>query len=232
MSTLILPCAGKSSRFPNLAPKWMLCNDNGKSMIEMVIEPLIDSFKNIYISFTYQQEEQYRCSQFLKTIFKDKVRLCCLPKETRSASETIYNTVKQNQIIGEIVIKDSDCIIDYDLPSFTEYIVGAKVSPEINRLEAKSFIIKKQADLICDIIEKKIVSEYICVGAYSCFAGEFCNSYEKIVNSHVYTKDREIFVSYVLSYMILKNKNIFNYVDANKFVDFGTLEDWEKNKNG
>ena len=34
MNTLLIPCAGKSNRFPNMKPKWMLTHPDGKLMIE------------------------------------------------------------------------------------------------------------------------------------------------------------------------------------------------------
>ena len=33
MSTLIIPCGGESTRYPNLRPKWMLCHPSGRLMI-------------------------------------------------------------------------------------------------------------------------------------------------------------------------------------------------------
>ena len=38
MATLIVPCAGKSTRFPNMKPKWMLTHPDGKLMIEKALE--------------------------------------------------------------------------------------------------------------------------------------------------------------------------------------------------
>ncbi len=40
MSTLIIPCAGQSSRYPNLRPKWMLTHPDGELMIEKVINSI------------------------------------------------------------------------------------------------------------------------------------------------------------------------------------------------
>ena len=40
MNTLIIPCAGRSSRYPNLRPKWLLTHPDGELMLEKVINGL------------------------------------------------------------------------------------------------------------------------------------------------------------------------------------------------
>ena len=40
MSTLIIPCAGRSSRYPNLRPKWLLTHPDGDLMLEKVVDAL------------------------------------------------------------------------------------------------------------------------------------------------------------------------------------------------
>jgi len=39
MTTLIIPCSGKSSRFPSIRPKWLFTHPNGELMIERAIRP-------------------------------------------------------------------------------------------------------------------------------------------------------------------------------------------------
>lgn len=40
MKTLILPVAGRSSRFPGMRPKWLLTMPDGKLMLEKAVERL------------------------------------------------------------------------------------------------------------------------------------------------------------------------------------------------
>ena len=42
-TTLIIPAAGKSSRYPNMKPKWLLSHPTGKLMIEKVLELAIEN---------------------------------------------------------------------------------------------------------------------------------------------------------------------------------------------
>jgi hypothetical protein len=47
-TTLIIPVAGQSTRFPNLRPKWLLTMPDGKLMVEKSIEKLeISKFDRI-----------------------------------------------------------------------------------------------------------------------------------------------------------------------------------------
>ena len=78
-----------------------------------------------------------------------------------------------------------------------------------------------------------MVSNNICVGAYACGSESFQESYDCIHKSGVMLDDREVYVSHIFSHMILSNKfnSVFSYVEAQSFLDWGTLEDWEANKN-
>ena len=51
MNTLIIPCAGKSSRFPNMKPKYMLTHPDGKLMIEKAMENInLEVFNRVIIT--------------------------------------------------------------------------------------------------------------------------------------------------------------------------------------
>ena len=98
MNTLIIPCAGKSSRFPNMKPKYMLTHPDGKLMIEKSIEQLnIDIFDRIIITIVKPHDEKYDAGLIMYQVFQNnpKVEVCVLDDFTSSASETIYQTIKK-----------------------------------------------------------------------------------------------------------------------------------------
>lgn len=235
MSTLILPCAGNSTRFPDLPPKWMLENSQGESMLEMVIDSMPQDFDQTIVTITSEQQEKWDAFSFINKKLKWSVDVNILDEPTRSAAETVYQTIQNCMVSGPIVIKDCDCAVEYDSGDLTNYIVGVKVGKDsgIQRLEAKSFIKKNNDNIIEDIVEKKMVSNNICVGAYACGSESFQESYGCIHKSGVMLDDREVYVSHIFSHMILSNKfnSVFSYVEAQSFLDWGTLEDWEANKN-
>jgi bifunctional N-acetylglucosamine-1-phosphate-uridyltransferase/glucosamine-1-phosphate-acetyltransferase GlmU-like protein len=234
MSTLILPCAGRSSRFPNLPPKWMLQNDTKESMIEMVIDSMPQSFDQTIVTITAEQQDKWRAFDFLNSQLKWGGDVNVLENQTNSASETVYQTIKDCSIEGSIVIKDCDCSVEYQPLDFENYIVGLNIKKdtEVKRLESKSFIKKNDDNIIEDIIEKRMVSNNICVGVYSCNAAQYCTAYEEVTTSDVYLHGQEVYVSHIFSYMALTGAAVFSYIEADEFVDWGTIEDWENNKNG
>ena len=68
MSTLIIPCAGESSRYPDGKPKWLYTHPNGKLIIQMSVENLIDKLKIKTIIFTINKktEKKYFAKKILK----------------------------------------------------------------------------------------------------------------------------------------------------------------------
>ena len=52
MNNLIIPMAGKSSRFPNLKPKWMLTHPSGRFMvIEAILGLNLNDVDKIFFVF-------------------------------------------------------------------------------------------------------------------------------------------------------------------------------------
>ena len=56
---LILPVAGKSNRFPNLRPKWMLSHPNGNMMIVEAILPIAKPSDDIYLIYLKEHQDKY-----------------------------------------------------------------------------------------------------------------------------------------------------------------------------
>ncbi len=234
MKTLVLPCAGRSSRFPDLPPKWMLQNDGKESMLEMVIDAMPGDFDRTIITITQEQQDRWGAFDFLNFRVKQGVDIDILPEPTKSASETVCKTLQDCHVEGTIIIKDCDCKVEYGEPTSPNFIVGINVKKDsdIKRLEAKSFIKKNDNNIIEDIIEKKMVSNDICVGVYSCDADNYLESYNFLTESDVYFQTQEVYVSHIFSHMVLSGAAVFSYIEATRFVDWGTLEDWENNKDG
>jgi len=226
----VIPAAGKSSRFPNMKPKWMLTHPHGKLMIERVLEPYdFSTFDNVYIVLTEEQCQKYDADIILEQIYGDKIKLVILDSPTGSCPETIYEFLKQEKVTGHIIVKDCDCYVDFDKPdNYDNFIVGLSVhsTDNLNNLPAKSFIIRdEQKRIIQDIVEKKIVSEEICIGVYGCLVEDFLNSYIKLIHE---SNIPELYMSHIISNLIINSNKVFQYIEANDFIDWGTAEDWFK----
>lgn len=231
MRTLLVPAAGRSIRFPDLRPKWVLTHPTGKLMIDMVLEAMdYRQFDRTVITVTRKHCEQHQVDVILRQIFANSVDILVLENETSSAAETVFQSITQAGIEGDVIIKDSDCVVRSAVPARSNFIVGLSINENspVNRIQAKSFIVKDDNDVILDIVEKEVVSNVICVGIYAADAGQLAGAYEDIRRSDVLQRAGELYVSHVMSYLMLQKKVLFHYIEADDFVDWGTLEDWYK----
>ena len=232
MTTLIIPCAGKSTRFPNMKPKWLLTHPDGKLMIEKSLEGLdLNLFKRIIITIVKEHNEMYEAEIILSQVFKGnrKIEICILDNFTKSASETIFQTIEKMNISGSFVIKDSDNFVKFKInPNIKNFIVGYNLHNhnDITNIPAKSFLIVNNQNIIQDIIEKKIVSNTICLGVYGFKnAEDFKNAFKELIKQDI---KNELFVSYIISYILSLKKSVFEYIEAQDYRDWGTLSEWEK----
>lgn len=231
MTTLIIPCAGKSNRFPNMKPKWMLTHPDGSLMIEKAIEGLnTDVFDRIIITIVKPHEEKYEAQLVLSQVFKNnpKVEICLLNDFTSSASETIYLTLEKMKVKGAFVVKDSDNYVKVNLGfPIKNLIVGYDLHkhPNISNIPGKSFLIVNEQGIVEDIIEKRIVSNIICLGVYAFENTEiFKNAYIKLKEEEL---TGEMFISHVISYILSSKQQIFLALEAQEYKDWGTLAEWQ-----
>jgi len=231
MRTLLVPAAGRSSRYPDLRPKWVLTHPTGKLMIDMVLEAMdYRQFDRTVITVIKKHCEQHHVDVMLRQIFGNSIDILVLENETSSAAETVFQSIFQAEIEGDVIIKDSDCIVRTTVPNRSNFIVGLSINENspVDRIQSKSFIVKDDNDVILDIVEKDVVSNVICVGVYAANAQQFVDAYADIRQSDVIQRVGELYVSHVMSYLMLQKKILFHYIEADDFVDWGTLEDWFK----
>lgn len=232
MNTLIIPCAGKSNRFPNMKPKWMLTHPDGELMIEKALKGLnTESFDRIIITIVKPHDEKYEAGLILSQVFKNnsKIEICLLDDFTSSASETVYLTLEKMNVQGTFVIKDSDNCVKVNIPTpIKNSIVGYDLHkhPNVNNIPGKSFLLINEHNIIQDIIEKQVVSNIICLGVYVFNNAElFKKTYKELITKQV---KGEMFISHVISYILGKNQGIFEYIEAEGYDDWGTLVEWKE----
>ena len=156
------------------------------------------------------------------------MEICVLENFTSSASETIYLTLNKMKVNGSLVIKDSDNKVkvhfDKDIKNM---IVGYDIQEhsEVTNIPAKSFLIVIEQNIVQDIIEKKIVSNIICLGIY-CFKNvqDFMQAYIDMNSKKI---SGEMYISHLISYLLAYNKYIFEVVMAESYNDWGNINDME-----
>lgn len=231
MLTLIMPCAGKSSRFPNMKPKWMLTHPDGKLMIEKALDGFDQSvFDRIIITIVKPQVDKYEADLVLRQVFSNsKIEICILDDFTKSASETIVKTLDKMNVKGAFIIKDSDNFVKFELPkSINNRIVAYDLMkhPDVTNIPGKSFLISERAGEVGDIVEKRVVSNLICLGVYEFKSSEsFIRAYNELKKQSF---SGEMFVSQVISYMIKQENESFYIIEATNYSDWGTLREWRQ----
>ena len=230
MTTLIIPCAGKSSRYPGIKPKWLFTHPDGKLMLEKSIDPFLKNkvFKKKIITITKEIEKKFNVKFLLNQVFGNKVKVLILNSKTKSASETVFKTIKNFNIRGQIIVKDSDSYFLLNKNFYLlnkNFIAGVDISehPEVYNIHQKSFLRLNNKNQIIDIEEKKIISDKICIGLYSfSSAQDFIEHYK---NCSKNIKNKEIYLSFVVKSMINAN-NLFLYTKGRNYEDYGTFTDW------
>ena len=110
MKTLIVPMAGKSSRFPNMRPKWMLTHPKkNRFMVNESISGLnLDFFDKIYFVVLQEHEDKYQFSAGLvreldEMGIREKSNIAYLTEQTSSQSETVYQVIQGEEIEGFVL---------------------------------------------------------------------------------------------------------------------------------
>lgn len=233
MKNLIIPMAGKSSRFPNMRPKWMLTHPmtNRFMGIESILGLNLEFFDNIYYVCLSEHEKQYN---FFDGFFleleelglKDKVKILFLSEQTASQSETVYQAIQMGGIDGFIFIKDSDGYYECNIKDQNNQVAFFDLNDmdDINA-RTKSYIEFDIHGLITNIVEKKVISSTFSVGGYGfASAKEFCKIYETFKDT-----EEECYISHIIFEMILSGSSFYGLKTKN-FKDWGTLDAWNKYK--
>jgi len=233
MKTLVVPMAGKSSRFPGMRPKWMLTHPkNNRFMVLESISGLnLDFFDSIKFVCLKEHQEKYQFADgFLRELdeigLTKKSSIVFLDEQTSSQSETVYHAIKKFGIEGFIFIKDSDGYYQCNLSKTSNQVAYFDLNDmdDINA-RTKSYIQLDVNGMITNIVEKKVISSTFSCGGYGFeSAEEFCLIYEKLSRM-----EGECYISHIIFEMMLSG-SMFCGTKTSNFKDWGTLNVWERYK--
>lgn len=218
---IIVPAAGLSSRFPNMKPKYLLYDYKHDMMLKNSIRQFIRQY-NVTIGILKEHDDKFHAKEFIDYNFGDNVKVVILNEPTKGPAATVAQIIQQANIKGEILIKDCDSFFDHEVRD-GNYICVSKISEHevLKKLSSKSFVVSNEQNIITNIIEKQVVSDTFCVGAYKFdSAEEFTKAYNDI---SIY--EGEIYVSDVIGRMIDLG-HIFTEQKVSNYVDVGTSSDW------
>lgn len=230
MTNIILPCAGSSSRFPNVKPKWLLTHPLGNPMVFESIRGLNIKDENIYLVCLNKHINDYAVNlEKLEEIFyelfpKATLNFVSLDQETKNQPETVYNCIQRLNLNGSIFIKDCDNFYSSPIPLSNSVSSFDVHDLEYTTIGNKSFIQCDENGFVINIVEKKVISSEISVGGY-CFsdASEFCKYF---LNSR---NDNHLYISHIIFKMILDGV-IFQKNEVRNYLDWGTIKEWNQYK--
>ena len=229
MNTLIVPCAGRSSRYPKMKPKWMLTHPEGMTMLQKNLSAVnLNLFNRIIITILKDHDKNYNALGFLKEVFpENKFEVLILDDLTSGPAETVYDTLKKKEVSGSFVVRDSDSYAQFSLDHLgSNFLVGINVNKILStdRLSDKSFVILDGQNLVTGIVEKKIVSEHICLGVYGFTSStDFIQIFESFKPG---LHQKEIYLSHVMAAILINNR--VHYTESDSYEDWGTLDAWKK----
>ncbi len=120
-TTLVLPAAGRSTRFGGGKPKWLLTQPNGKAMIVDALAKLdLANVKRIVVILLKEHVDKYLEGRIdlVLNMFKDesylnKVEPVLLDAPTADQSMTVHQGIVKANITGPIFVKDCDNCYQY-----------------------------------------------------------------------------------------------------------------------
>lgn len=226
MLNLIIPSAGKSSRFSNTRPKWLLTNPNGDLMIKDCLRELdLKNVTNIFITILREHFDNFLYSDLdllNKIMGEYKCEFLILEEPTTSQCETVVKTIEHFNITGPIFIKDVDNLFSMK-PEINNQVCFLDVKKnKVSNLPGKSFLKLNNKYKIKDIKEKQIISDKICVGGYSFKSADlYVSTYNKFKNVQ-----NELYTSHIIYDMIKKQNIKFYGIEVSGYEDWGTYEEW------
>ena len=220
---IVIPCAGASTRYPT-RPKYLLTLYNGKLMAEMVVDSYPD--EELHFIILKAHVEEYDAEDSLNRCFdgRPNVHIHILDELTTGPAETVYSILHELDPNDNLFIKDCDSFFTSPLRR-GNYIsaVNLKKYRQMANVADKSFVVTDHDDIVVNIIEKDVCSNYVSVGGYSFETIKlFSHAYENVSSA----VNSEIFISHLIKYLL--KENVFTMVEVDDYVDCGTYSEFLK----
>jgi hypothetical protein len=226
--TLLLPCAGKSSRYPGVRPKWMLTLPDGRLALQRAAASVPHTdIDRIVVAVRADHEEKFGCRALLHRAFGDKAEVLVLPHDTRGPADTVQEMICRAGVTGPFAVKDADSFFEpVALPqgSFVT-LCDVRKTPAMSNVGAKSFAVLNEQGLVVQMVEKSLVSNFVSIGLYGVSdAALYLKAYAAVADA---SASGEIFLSHVLSRLAREGEPV-RALHIDDFIDVGTLADWRR----
>jgi hypothetical protein len=226
---VIVPCCGRSSRFPNLPPKYMLPGHDGRPMLALSLAKIAVSLDDVVIAVLREHEEKYGITKGFELAFGRPLNVVIHDEPTRSQSETVALTLQKLKLNEPFLIKDSDnCFAVPDVEQSYNYICVDSLNnfDSINPRN-KSYLQTDHRGQVTNIREKVVISDLFNVGGYYFTdAAQFLSYYDRLSSSTT-SFSKELYLSDVIGAMILDGIP-FRAQNVTGYEDWGTITEWRR----
>jgi len=225
MKTLILPVAGRSSRFAGTRPKWMLTMPDGRLMLEQSVEGLsLAAFDRVIVVALAEHVEKYtslaRMTALLQHSICEYIEILLLDEATTSQVETIAVALQKAKVVGDFFVKDCDNSFQVDYAGGNGVAVVDLHSVAKVNAANKSYVQTDPLGLVKNIVEKHVISNFFCCGGYGFASVDNFLTHWNRLKTH-----ENLYLSHVIFSMIMEGVE-FQTLNAQAYIDWGTLDDF------
>lgn len=229
---LIIPAAGKGSRFANAGwkkPKPFI-DVNKKPMLERVIDNV--SPKNSKIHLLLNSEHIKSNSDIEQSLSNKVDTITKVDQITEGTACTVLLVKDKINNSNPMMVANSDQLVDFDVDDYISDCINRELDGSILVFKDKkkdpkwSFARLNSDELVCEVAEKKAISDLATVGVYFFSKGsDFVAAAEEMISKN----DRvngEFYTCPVYNYMIKNDLKIGVYeISFESMHGIGTPED-------
>ena len=224
MLNIVIPMAGKGSRFANVGyalPK-PLIPVHGHPMISLVTRNLRPNFPHRYIFLCLQEHiEKYQVDRLLKG-WEPGCEIVTVDRITEGAACTVLLAKELINNGDSLMIANSDQWVDTDINSYLDTMSAQNLDGLIMTMWADdpkwSFVRLDDKGLVTEVVEKKVISNEATVGIYNFRRGaDFVAAAEMMIEKNERVNG-EFYVAPAYNELILQNAKI-GYFNIGKVGD-------------
>ena len=228
---IIIPAAGAGTRFVNAGytfPK-PLIDVNGKPMVQVVVENLNIDANYIYI-VQNEHYEKYNLKYLLNMITPD-CTIVTIDEVTEGAACTTLLAKEYINNDDPLLIANSDQYIHWNSVDFMYSMSAGSVDGGLLTFRSThpkwSYVKLDESLYICEVAEKKVISDIATVGIYYWAKGSDYTKYaEQMIDKNIRVNN-EFYIAPVYNEAISENKKIKNF-DVDEMWGLGTPEDLQR----
>src|SRR5512145_2348306 len=107
--TIVLPIAGRSSRFPGTRPKWMLTAPTGELMLQLALDTVPDwRERRVVVGGLREHLETLSGATAIRRALGDGIEIVVFDRPTSGPADTVNEMLRRADVRGPIFVKDCD----------------------------------------------------------------------------------------------------------------------------